>query len=256
MSAGLWEAFTVGLALGVDDFAEALGLAVAGFPGLSSIALTPKAMLQHPVSITALTLVFLAFLFLTVVRPWYQTWGTVPADQTRTLPGDELVPNPTGGSTRAVLIHAPAKDVWPWLVQVGYHRAGWYNLDWLNRMLGAADFVDGHRSADRIIPELQDLKVGDRILMVPQQGWTVAALEPERHLVLKGDGSIMSMTLEPVDATTTRLFFRNRAVIKQSDQWIYTLLDPGIFIQESRFMLGVKKRAERLFQTGSGEGRR
>ena len=102
----------------------------------------------------------LAFSVVLLMRPWYHNWGATGEEATQALPGDDLVPKPTGAATRAVTIHAPASAVWPWLVQVGYKRAGWYNYDWLNRLMGAGDFVDGHRSARRIVPQLQNLKVG------------------------------------------------------------------------------------------------
>ncbi len=209
-----------------------------------------------------LALAALSFAFL--VRPWYLNWGATPAEIARALPGDELAPAARTVTTRALTVAAPPEKVWPWLVQVGYRRAGWYNLDWLNRLMGAADFVDGHRSADRIVPELQTLAVGQEIKIAPQAGFQVAQLEPGRVLGLltvtdldtgravdyrgplpaKYLKNTMTVVLEPLDETTTRLIVRDRLEHNAKLSPLRSILGPGAFLQESRFMLGLKQRAE------------
>lgn len=207
----------------------------------------------------AVTLVFMV-----LIRPWYQNWGATQAEIARTLPGDELAPLAQTVTTRAVTVKAPPEKIWPWLVQIGYKRAGWYNLDWLNGMMGAADFVDGRRSANRIVPELQVLQVGDEIKIAPQAGFSVGRLEPGRVLGLltvtdletgqpvdfrgplpaKYMRNSMTVVLEPVDATTTRLIVRDRVEYNAKLSAIWSVIEPGVFIQESRFMLGIKRRSE------------
>lgn len=87
-------------------------------------------------------------------RRWQQRWGATRDEVARPMPGDGLVPRPLFNATRAVTIDAPPELVWPWIAQMGgYTRAGWYSLDRLDN--------GGRRSADRIVPELQDLAVGD-----------------------------------------------------------------------------------------------
>jgi len=104
----------------------------------------------------------------------------------RSLPGDDLVPSPKSGYTQAITIGAPKSAVWPWLVQIGYKRAGWYSYDFLHRMVGIAGCVDDERcSAKRIIPELQDLRIGDEIEIAPGMGYAVVGLEPEQALILQ-----------------------------------------------------------------------
>ena len=90
-----------------------------------------------------------------VVRPWWQSWGIDRTDVDRTLPGDGLVPDAPTIDTRSIEIAAPPSDVWPWLVQMGYGRAGWYSYDSID-MVGA--------SSRRIVPEWQSLAVGDVLL--------------------------------------------------------------------------------------------
>ena len=111
--------------------------------------------------------------------------GATQDEVRRSLPGDDLVPSPKSGYTQAITIRAPKSRVWPWLVQIGYKRAGWYTYDFLHRLVGIAGCVDDERcSAKRIIPELQGLKVGDLIEIAPGMGYAVAGLEPEQALIL------------------------------------------------------------------------
>jgi hypothetical protein len=89
-----------------------------------------------------------------VVRPWYRAWGVDPAEKDRLLPGDELLAMPTGVETRGITIEAPAPAIWPWLVQMGYGRAGWYSYDALD--------MRGH-SAHEIVPEWQHVAAGEAL---------------------------------------------------------------------------------------------
>ena len=90
--------------------------------------------------------------YLVAVRPLWKHWGVDPAEAERALPGDDLVPEPTAFDTRGLTIAAPPSAVWPWLVQMGYGRAGWYSYD-------AVD--TSRKSVVEIHPEWQSLAVGD-----------------------------------------------------------------------------------------------
>jgi hypothetical protein len=109
-------------------------------------------------------------------RPRMLTWGATAEEATCRYPGDELVPDPDGGATMAAILPAPPGKVWPWLVQMGGGRAGWYSWDWLDN--------NGKPSADRIAPGWQSLDVGQQ-LKGPANWWTVAVVEPDRTLVLR-----------------------------------------------------------------------
>ena len=91
-------------------------------------------------------------------RRWILGWGATTAERELPLPGDDLVADADIQSTRAVTIDAPPASVWPWLVQMGSGRGGAYTYDWIENLLG----LDMH-SADRILPELQDLALGDEL---------------------------------------------------------------------------------------------
>ena len=127
---------------------------------------------------------------------WRRSWGVAPGEAALALPGDELVADPTGVDTRGITIDAPPELVWPWLVQMGFGRGGWYSIDQLD-MRGS--------SAHRIVDEWQRLEVGDIVATYPGGGFEVKVLEPGRTLVLYTDTAIVerqaaaerSATLEP-----------------------------------------------------------
>ena len=107
------------------------------------------------------------------------TWGATPDETTGAYPGDELIPDADHGTTMATTLPAPPEQVWPWLVQMGLGRGGWYGWDWLDN--------HGAPSADHIVAQWQHLEQGQRLNSMPNgRNWmTVAALEPNRTLVLR-----------------------------------------------------------------------
>ncbi|HET9084248.1 MAG TPA: hypothetical protein VFN41_07555 [Candidatus Limnocylindrales bacterium] len=144
--------------------------------------------------------------FAMVVRPHICRWGATDEESTKVLPGDEL-PSPTGDrlvSTRAITIDASPEDVWPWLVQMGSGRAGFYTHEWVERLLFIT-YAEGH-SASRIHPEWQDLKVGDRVPYSRFNSLEARVVEPPRVLIA-GEW----LVLEPLDdGSRTRLIARTR----------------------------------------------
>ncbi|MBP0450588.1 SRPBCC family protein [Kitasatospora sp. RG8] len=116
-----------------------------------------------------------------ILRPRMLTWGATPDEAARGYPGDDLVPEADSSSTMATTLPAPPEQVWPWLVQMGGDRAGWYSWDRLDHM--------GEPSADVIVPAWQSLEEGQRLIAAPDgRSWfTVALLEPEQTLVLQSN---------------------------------------------------------------------
>jgi hypothetical protein len=117
-----------------------------------------------------------------VVRPRVRGWGVDPADNELDIPGDDLVPDATGVETRGVIIGAKPDDIWPWLIQMGYGRAGWYSYDALD-MKGS--------SAERILPEFQAIAPGEVMPTHPGGGFLVKVVEPGRALVLYSDTELV-----------------------------------------------------------------
>ena len=134
-----------------------------------------------------LMLAVLWAVYLGVLWPWMMRWGATNAEQTMSLPGDEIAPVAT--STRAITIDAPTSEVWRWLVQVGQDRAAFYSYDWLENLLG----VDYH-NADRVYSEWQQLAPGqlvkgtpDGYLGMPATGWSPPIVQPERAVPMGAD---------------------------------------------------------------------
>jgi hypothetical protein len=156
--------------------------------------------------------------------------------------GDDIVENPTFNATRAVTINADPEDIWPWIVQIGYKKAGFYSYDRLDN--------DGIASADRIIPEYQDLNVGDVIPMSKDAIATVAALEPDKHMLMVFEWEATASWawgLYKTDAGTTRLVTRLRA--RHKSIFLRVALDAFELVMMRKCLLGIKQRAEVPHQT-------
>jgi hypothetical protein len=179
------------------------------------------------------------------------------------LPGDELAPWPLSVSTRAITIDAPASAVWPWLAQVGYHRGGWYSYDFVEQALLSGTYVEGH-SARSIHPELQDLKVGDRLPFGPGVSIPITAMEPGHHLVI---GKSWAFVIESIDAQHARLIARSRSqgilspvvhlpgeanrLATFADRALnYLFYEPLHFVMEREMLCGIKRRAEGHYVPG------
>ena len=207
----------------------------------------------------------------------YRTWGVDPADVTRALPGDDLVPEPTGATTRSIVVDAPPGAIWPWLAQMGYGRGGWYSYDALD-MKG--------KSAFEIKPQWQDLAVGDIVPTDPQGGFEALVVDPSHALVMYTDTALVdkqrgtdwrlppdervtpglrvsgamlqttprdfkvswAMVLDPVAEGRTRLIERVRVryegAVGPGARFMSAILGFGVFVMVRRQMLNLKRLAE------------
>ena len=245
----------------VLDLFEAISVLAAALGKLPDPQRSRAARILRPI-MTAGALAPWAYLL--IVRPWHIIWGATDEDVRKRLPGDDLVPHPALESTRAVTIQAPAEEVWRWLVQLGQDRGGFYSYDRLENLAGA----DIH-NVDRIVPQMQHLKVGDFVPMAPVQwgvpmgGFTVVRIEPQRAVVWRqgwpdeveklspseaeGRGT-WAFVLEEVDEVTTRLLLRERSGLKSRMRDVllnYLLIERQHFVMERRMLKGIKERAER-----------
>ena len=195
-----------------------------------------------------------------IARRRYNRWGAHGAEVTDPMPGDELVRHPQLGYTRAVEIAAPPDRVWPWLVQLGQGRGGLYSFDGLENLVGC----DIH-SADRVLPEHQELHVGDLIRLGPvgYPCFRVAQVDPGASLVLVGadpkpphdaatpdaPGGVATWQwqLRPAsEGRRTRLLSRQRLSYPPTVGMhvLWHLVEPVGFVMERQMLLGLKRRAE------------
>lgn len=207
-------------------------------------------------------LVVLLVVYIAAVRPWLLHWGATPGEVCRSLPSDDIVPRPLSVSTRAITINAPAAEVWPWIAQIGCGRAGWYSYDLLDN--------GGVPSASRILPEYQDVKVGDAVPAVPDKSFNfrVVAVQPGEYLTLGGAfnpfggqesldpndpanrvyfNADWTFYVEPTGPATTRLIVRFKVDAKPrllGVASVYPVLEPLSFIMEQKMLRGIKERAE------------
>jgi hypothetical protein len=181
------------------------------------------------------------FGYLRVVRPRQVRWGATDDEVARAMPGDEVITEPDWLATRAVTIEAPPDEIWPWIVQIGFGRAGWYGIDLIDNL--------GRRSAERIIPELQHVAPGDHIPMSPWTCMQVRAFEPDRWMLWTNqDGTgTWCWALYPTGERGTRLVTRMRSRYHwRSPLLIGDLLVDALDIFFMRAcLLGIKRRAAR-----------
>jgi proline iminopeptidase len=171
------------------------------------------------------------------------------AEQAQALAGDGLIVHPMGTLNHAITIHRPPREVWPWLVQLGSHRAGWYSYDFIDN--------GGRHSAERILPQYQDIHVGDVFPALPgaKDVFVVAQFEPEKNLVLSWrlpNGKYQTtwaFILEQPWPGQTRLLVRGRVASGYRPyglpEWLAVLLArPAHFIMQRKQLLDIAQRAE------------
>jgi hypothetical protein len=186
------------------------------------------------------------------VRPRLLRWGAEDDEVARALPGDGRIRDPYIVSTRAISVAAAPSDIWPWLAQMGDGRGGLYSYDRLDMLFGYLHAP----SAEVVLPEHQDLAVGDVIPLGRGPDWPVTVVEPERSLVVEPAGAEVTWcwALVPVDDSTTRLLSRVRA--RAGTRMLIWMLSPALelpwFLMERRMLLGIARRAEALAGRAGG----
>lgn len=211
-----------------------------GTSALLSVRQHRHTAVMRPRTVLLLTVPAAAVVYSRYARPWQLTWGATPAEVSRSLPSDELVERPTFNATRAITINAAPQDVWPWLVQAGVTRAGWYSYDLLDNL--------GRRSARRIIPELQNLAEGDVVPMSPdgKQGMPVHSMDAPHSMVWgEPGGTTWAWQLDETADRTTRLITR----VRSRYQWFSpsiafsVLLEFGDIWMMRKMLLNLRERA-------------
>jgi hypothetical protein len=189
-----------------------------------------------------------------------RTWGSTSAERTQALPGDDIVPDASWIMDHGITIKAPVERVWPWLVQVGWGRAGWYTYRWVDQLL----FPRNAPSASEILPQQQSLKVGDKILDGPPDAgcfFVVDRMEPGRFIVLHSTTHLppqllnrpdvnlnwtWTLALDPTIGNNARFHLRVRGTIRPL--WLqvlaHLLVVPADFLMGRSMCKGLKHRVE------------
>ncbi len=188
------------------------------------------------------------FLTAPLYRRWHLHWGSTHAEVAASMPGDARLPNAEFRATRAITIEAAPDTVWPWLVQVGCLRAGWYSNDLLDNL--------GHPSATTILPGFEHLEVGQWVPMSPKAppsertALKVDSFEVNEWLLWTKPDSTWVWQLTPTDNGGTRLVARIHAVYDwhhpMSALLGVVLMEFGDFAMLRRMLRGIKARAEAL----------
>lgn len=185
-----------------------------------------------------------------LARRWQLRWGATAQELAGRLPGDELIARPDLTATRALTIRAPADRVWPWIAQLGQARGGFYSYDFLENLVGC----DIH-SADRVVPEWQDIRAGDEVRLHPDVALQVAAVDPGRSLVFRGGvpagnapppfDFTWAFVLRPGPDGSTRLIVRERYAYTRP--WARFIVEPVEvidFVMTQKMLRGIRSRAE------------
>jgi hypothetical protein len=186
-----------------------------------------------------------------LARRWQLRWGATAQELAGSLPGDELIARPDLTATRALTVRAQADRVWPWVAQLGQARGGFYSYDFLENLVGC-----NIHSADRVVPEWQDVSAGDEVRLHPEVALEVAAVDPGRSLVLRGgvpNGNApppfdftWAFALQPGPDGTTRLIARERYAYARP--WARFIVEPVEvidFVMTQKMLRGIRSRAER-----------
>lgn len=179
-------------------------------------------------------------------RDWHLRWGATDAEVNAPMPGDDIIADASYVTTRAITIYAPPEEVWPWLVQMGCLRAGFYANDLLDNL--------GHPSAGTIVPQFQHLEVGQWVPMSPRPSDTtafkVAGFEVSQWLLWQQPLSTWSWRLGRLPKDRTRLVTRLRSHLDWSNPSMsllsIVLNEFGDFPMMRRMLLGIRDRAEAL----------
>ncbi|MCK6211475.1 hypothetical protein KZX45_13070 [Georgenia sp. EYE_87] len=200
------------------------------------------------------------------LHPEWRRSGATAEEESRELPGDDLVPAPNWSATRAETIPVQPDRLWPWLVQLGYGRGGWYgDFPWWKDPAGHR----GRRSAaDRVLPQHQQLAPGQVLLDGPNcsaevGSWWVREVVPGRHLVLFSSRTVAGREVRFLPrrprsyfdcswafvvvpaASGARLLVRTR--VRYHPAWMVRLavvLRAGDTVMQRAMLLGIRRRAE------------
>ncbi len=200
--------------------------------------------------------------YFSILRSWHQRWGATPAELAASLPGDALFPETTGQVTHAVTINAAPEEVWPWLMQIGQDRSGFYSYTPFENA-----FHCEMPKVEKIVPEWPARVNGETVWFCSPKHYggsgkmIAAVVDPQRAFAMvapgdwqriqaggNGEEGLWEFALQPVGPQQTRLIARIRGgQPKTLTQRLASLFfwEPAHFVMERKMLLTIKKLAER-----------
>ncbi len=219
-------------------FALGIRLVMKSSASIRFVAARLLVALSLPVALFAI--------YLLAIRPFALRWGATAEEGARAMPGDPLVLSPSFCATRGITIEGRPKDIWPWLVQMGYNRAGFYGYDLIENVGSKT----GIHSLESIAPALEDPKAGDVLPISAMASLVFDSIQRDKYLIWRTaaappDGSF-TWALYPVDGNHTRLVSRIRLRYHWTDRRL--LLDLftefADHVAVSKILMGIKDRVE------------
>jgi hypothetical protein len=187
----------------------------------------------------------LASVYARWIRPWHERWGAASDEITLTLPGDGLLAEPATQVTRAITIDATPQEVWPWIVQLGADRGGFYTYQWLENLFGL-----GIRNADGIVDHWQDLEIGDVVYLRPHESLTLQVADLGAGRPLRRDEKLRwefqwTFALRDAPGGGTRLLVRERVAFERAiTRALMAPIGLVSFVMTRGMLLGIRSRAE------------
>jgi len=175
-------------------------------------------------------------------------WGASQVEINQPLPGDSYVSRADRQRTKAITIHAPVEGVYPWIVQLGQEKGGFYSYSGFENLIGC-----NITNAERIYPEWQAIQPGDLVRMYPKDKggpppYIVVSFTPNQAVVLghhadggEGWNDTWQFVLVALDDYTTRLILRDRMLFIGV---IWDAMTPGFDVMEVGMLQGIRQRAE------------
>ena len=182
-----------------------------------------------------------------LLRPKHLTWGATQEEFEGYLPGDELVPRAIHNATHAITIDAPPDYVWPWLMQLGQNKGGFYSYTALENLVGCH-----MKNSEVIHPEWQDLKAGDPVWFHPKAPTQqVLILNEKEHMVIgKVSEFVWGFHLHALPEHKTRFVVRGlgtkRDILSRTADIFFW--EPAHFVMERKMMLTIKRLAEHWYK--------
>jgi hypothetical protein len=187
-----------------------------------------------------------------VLRRKQLRWGAAPAEVASRLPGDDVLPDARLVATRAISVEATPEEVWPWIAQLGQGRAGFYSYDVFENLVGC-DIA----SADRIVPQWQDVTVGDEFRLHPDMALPVAVVDPPTALVVRSESADGADQKEvPYDFTWAFVVrpaspHGSRLIVRERYDWTVPAMRSAMealtfasFVMTQKMLRGIRDRAE------------